>query len=125
MLHRYFYWIHKQHHEVIHPVPLSTFYVHPLEHIFVNVFPILLPLWWLQRLISPLFVWVWIFFSIESAMHNHSGSGYIPSVEFHDTHHRRPDMNYGITGTMDLLLLALSKLSLPRCNNKEDMGTKG
>lgn len=98
------YRFHKWHHQVIYPTALTTFYVHPIEHICVNLVPILLSLVILQP--DPLFAWIWIAMSIFSAVHNHSGSNYIflQSVEFHDHHHNQvQNGNFGVSGLFDLL----------------------
>lgn len=102
----YFYkQIHKYHHEWQAPISLTVFYVHPIEHIFVNVLPILSGPLILQT--HPLFTWFWILFSLIVAMSNHSGWYYIVNLLgpplFHDYHHNLFIGNYGLIGLFDYI----------------------
>src|SRR3972149_3722978 len=63
--------IHKQHHEWFMPTPLEAIYAHPLEHIIVNIFPILIsPI--LANL--PLYHFrIWAFGASINTAYGHSG----------------------------------------------------
>jgi len=97
-----FQLFHSLHHQIIYPEPLTTFYVHPVEHILVNLFPIFLgPL--ILKPYPPLLL-IWLTLSTFSAVENHSGNqdNFFRNSEFHDMHHRYVNMNYGISGLFDL-----------------------
>ena len=108
----FLYFYHKKHHEIIFPSALSTFYVHPIEHAIVNVFPILIGLFFVQP--HPLIVWMWLFIATFSAVHSHSGQNYkyFPNPIFHDLHHQFFTINYGITGFWDLIYLYYFKKNI-------------
>ena len=111
-------------HELIEPEALTTFYVHPIEHILVNVFPILIGLLWIDP--HPLLVWTWVGLSTFSAVHNHSGMQYamFPNPEFHDVHHQISTLNYGISGFFDLLLLHFKDSKQPHTRHIDSSVTK-
>lgn len=108
-LHRLFHhrrlykYIHKVHHEWQSPVAVMADYGHPLEHIFVNMFPVLLgPLVLGSHLVT-----IWLLASLASTgtILNHCGYHLplFPSPEFHDYHHLKFTECYGNLGLLDYL----------------------
>lgn len=69
ILYQHFHYLH---HQVIYPDPLSTFYVDPIEHIFVNLVPILIAPLCIQP--HSLLLIVWLTTATFSAVHNHTSS---------------------------------------------------
>lgn len=96
--------LHKIHHEYIYPNALATFYVHPFDHLWINLIPVfVLPLFFPMH---PTVVLVWFCLSTFSGVNNHSGSRYafLPDPSFHDHHHKLFNMNFGVTGLSDVVL---------------------
>jgi methylsterol monooxygenase len=101
MHYRSFYTvIHKRHHEFIHPVSMVALYAHPVEHVFVNLFPIMLgPMMWAPSLaVAYLLV---IGSTVNTVMLAHSNIKWVGDP--HVTHHQTPNKEYGIGLFMDKL----------------------
>lgn len=80
--------MHKMHHRYVEiDTVLATFYVHPLDHVCINLIPILLgPILTRMDFVS---VWIWIAVSTFSGINNHSQKkqGFLlPSPKFHTLH---------------------------------------
>lgn len=95
-------WIHKHHHEVIHPTALSTFYVHPLEHLLANIVPIFAgPFLWPT---DPVVLCLWVGTSVLSAVHNHSGTDLAWwNVDWHHAHHEYGRKHFSISGLFEII----------------------
>lgn len=92
-------YVHKRHHELIEPIGLGALYCSPLEMIFVNIPPILLP----GLLLGISFNMI-ILFSILTTFNtviNGHGGYKNNGIAFHDKHHERFNGNYGIGYFMD------------------------
>ncbi|KAI1909622.1 hypothetical protein LOZ58_002326 [Ophidiomyces ophidiicola] len=95
--------IHRVHHEFRAPMALAAIYSHTVDHVLTNAMPIYVPMA-LQRahfLTLVLFAGVAVF----DAAVSHSGYSLLrlPSVENHDVHHEKGNVNFGVLGLMDRL----------------------
>ncbi|GBN10655.1 Fatty acid hydroxylase domain-containing protein 2 [Araneus ventricosus] len=81
--------IHRLHHEWKSPIAINAAYCHPVEHIFANIFPLLLGPFLLGSHLAT--VWLWISFGTVSTMISHSGFQFpqFPNPEIHDLHHSK------------------------------------
>lgn len=102
ILYNHFHFLH---HQIIYPEPLTTFYVHPMEHLCVNLFPIFLGPFCVRP--HPFLLVFWFTNSTLSAVHNHthSHSNFFISSIFHLSHHRYFNINFGISGLFDFIYL--------------------
>ena len=82
-------YIHKTHHEWTAPVGVASIYCHPLEHLLVNLVPVVA---------GPIIAgshlavgWLWFTLVVISTTINHSGYHFpfCPSAEWHDFHHAK------------------------------------
>lgn len=91
---------HKKHHEIKKPISISALYLHPVDLIFSNFFPVVLPPFILgQGLIA---FSLWIIISIFNTVYiSHQGIKNLS--EFHDYHHEKSMYNYGAELFMDRL----------------------
>jgi len=97
--------IHKQHHEYTGPTGLSAEYANPIESLFANYLPVILPP---AMVGASLPVWVtWLAWRLLATYERHSGysfQGTLPAklglghaygAVYHDLHHERFRGNYG------------------------------
>lgn len=91
--------IHKLHHTWTAPVSYVAIYCHPLEHIFSNLTPMIA---------GPLLcgshtavIGVNIFLGLIHTCGVHSGYWICDDHGMHDEHHRKFNVNYGVTGILD------------------------
>lgn len=91
---------HKKHHEFIKPVSISALYNHPIDCIFGNVLPVMLPIFILREgfLISNIWITICV---IDTIYLSHYGSH--GESEFHDLHHEKFNYNFGTKLFMDRL----------------------
>ncbi|KAH9506524.1 Fatty acid hydroxylase domain-containing protein 2, variant 3 [Dermatophagoides farinae] len=102
--HGYLYrHIHKRHHEWQTPIALAAIYCHPIEHAIVNTFPVLIGPYLMQShlLVSNL----WLLYTVLLTLNDHCGYHFPWSLSpvFHDFHHLKFNVNYGILGILDWL----------------------
>jgi len=97
--------IHKMHHLFSSPVGAACEYAHPLEHIFVNVLPLMCGPLLMGSHLS--LMWFWLTLAMLSTINGHSGYAfpYTPFDEevLHDYHHLAFKDNYGAVGLLDWL----------------------
>ncbi|GFQ91271.1 fatty acid hydroxylase domain-containing protein 2 [Trichonephila clavata] len=82
--------VHKLHHEWTAPIAITAIYCHPLEHIFNNIFSVLVPCLILGSPMSVCLLWLGV--ATLFAVNNHSGYQFpfVPSSpKFHDYHHMK------------------------------------
>ncbi|KAK7481954.1 hypothetical protein BaRGS_00026757 [Batillaria attramentaria] len=95
--------IHKLHHEWTAPVGVVSIYAHPVEHATANLLPGLMgPLVMGSHLAT---LWVWFGLIMVFTTFHHSGYHFplMPSPEFHDFHHLKFNVCYGVLGILDWL----------------------
>jgi|ERR1711971_218 len=93
--------IHKIHHTWTAPVSFVAIYCHPLEHIVSNIMPLLAgPLLCSSHVASS---GVFMSVGIIHTLAVHSGYWICDDNGLHDEHHRKFNVNYGVTGLMDSL----------------------
>lgn len=95
--------IHRVHHEFPAPIALAAIYSHTVDHVMVNALPIYVPMA-LQRA-HFLTMMLFSFIAVFDAAVSHSGYSLIrmPSVESHDVHHAKGNVNFGVLGLWDRL----------------------
>ena len=92
---------HKQHHEWTSPVGCTAIYADPLEHITSNLLPVMMGPWICGS--HMLTYWFWLFVAVHVTIQVHSGYHFpfLPSSEFHDFHHLKFNVNFGVIGFLD------------------------
>ncbi|KAF4664441.1 hypothetical protein FOL46_004243 [Perkinsus olseni] len=95
--------VHKLHHRFTAPVPFQAIYTHPLEHLLVNVTPILAGPILMQSHILTFILWQTL--AYINTLVSHSGYSFssVMNAEMHDLHHERFNCNYGVLGILDYL----------------------
>lgn len=102
--HKWLYgWIHKIHHEYKAPVAYTAVYAHPLEHLLVNVAPVIAGPALLGS--HPTTATTWIVLALLYTTNSHCGYFFSPygSPEGHDWHHEKFDEFFGVLGLLDSL----------------------
>ncbi|GAB0090091.1 Fatty acid hydroxylase domain-containing protein [Sergentomyia squamirostris] len=95
--------IHKKHHEWISPIAISAMYCHPIEHIFSNLLPPSLGIYFMRS--HPASAWILYTIGIVITLNDHSDYHFplMPSPEAHDFHHLKFNNCYGVIGVLDWL----------------------
>ena len=93
-------YIHKKHHELVHPIGVGAVYVHPIDFYVGNIIPIVLSAYMVAS--NVLVYHIWIIISILSTV-TMSHSGFKGISDQHDYHHTMSKYNYGIDVFMDRL----------------------
>jgi sterol desaturase/sphingolipid hydroxylase (fatty acid hydroxylase superfamily) len=89
-----YHQIHRKHHIWVTPIMASSSDAHPIEHLFVNLLPILTGPLFLQS--HPNTILLWSLLCTVNTLIAHSRK-----FDFHDTHHHKIHGNYGILGWCD------------------------
>ena len=89
---RYLYKrIHVVHHRFDIPIAVAALYAHPLEHIFVNVFAAVVPLFIVRA--SPVVAFLWTAIASANTVLAHSAT---QTKDQHALHHRFHQCNFGV-----------------------------
>ncbi len=100
---KYFYWIHKLHHEYNMPVGYATHYSSIYEHVFLNLLPSIIA----TRLVccNEIAIAIWIFVSTANTICAHSGYGKKTKITdwTHYYHHMYHNVNYSVSGYFDMM----------------------
>jgi len=96
--------VHSIHHRYRESLAITTHYVHWVEHIIGNLFPVFIGA--MILLPHPLVVMFWILLIVVNALHNHSGFAfpYLSYSVHHDWHHFFVNSSYSSIGLMDKIL---------------------
>lgn len=97
----FFRRFHRIHHEYRESVAIATHYVHYVEHIVGNLFPVFIGA--VIFLPHPFVILFWIQLIVMNALHTHGGFA-IPFMSYavhHDFHHYNVDGNYSSIGLTD------------------------
>lgn len=91
------YFYHKEHHKLTSPIAIGVIYAHPLEHLLINVIPIVLS----AKLanLNLMEAYLWSFIVSLSGFVSHSGYKFLSTD--HDDHHLYHNVNYGVIGLCD------------------------
>jgi sterol desaturase/sphingolipid hydroxylase (fatty acid hydroxylase superfamily) len=84
---RWFYALHKQHHEFVTPVCITAMYAGVIEHIFSNVIPVVIGFRFMGAHMSTALLYLTIV--VVTTLNDHSGYHlpFLHSSELHDYHH--------------------------------------
>ena len=95
--------IHKLHHRFTSPTAFHVLYTHPIEHVMVNILPLLLgPVLMASHHVLAI---LWLAVGQLSSLVAHSGYliPLIPTNPLHDFHHEHFTGNFGVLGFFDFL----------------------
>lgn len=84
---RWFYALHKQHHEFVTPVCITAMYAGTIEHIFSNIVPVVIGFKIMNvHMVTAL---LWLLHVIITTLNDHSGYHlpFLHSSQLHDYHH--------------------------------------
>jgi len=105
-MHRLFHanrWLwnyHKVHHRWFDTYPYSALDCHPIEHVWVNMLPLVLGPWLFSWTYTPTFLWFML--ATLNTLKAHSFAA--PNVRAHHAlHHRHKNINYGLSMFTDFL----------------------
>lgn len=98
---KFYFAIHRLHHHYIHPVALTALATHPLEHLLLNVLPIVASAHYLH--VPANVVQLWTVLATVNAVLAHCGYRTLDATGFHDLHHKYIRGNFGFLGLMDYL----------------------
>jgi methylsterol monooxygenase len=94
---------HKQHHEWTAPVGWVAIYADPLEHVVSNLLPVMMGPWICSSHVVVYWFWLWLAVFVTVQVHSGYHFPFLPSPEFHDFHHLKFNVNYGVLGFLDWL----------------------
>eukprot|EP01013_Petalomonas_cantuscygni_P044715 TRINITY_DN9354_c0_g1_i1.p1 TRINITY_DN9354_c0_g1~~TRINITY_DN9354_c0_g1_i1.p1 ORF type:complete len:496 (+),score=65.27 TRINITY_DN9354_c0_g1_i1:169-1656(+) len=108
--HRLLHWgplyrsVHKVHHEFTSPIALTAAYCHPIEHVVSNLLAGTAMATLFQAPPSTLWVWV-VSTAVVTQLHHcgfrFAGDGTDIQPDFHDLHHEKFRINFGLLGWLD------------------------
>ncbi len=97
--------IHKQHHEYNRTIGLSSVYTHPIEFIFGNMIPFIIPILLLGPHMHMYTNMIWTLLRLQHTVYDHSGYNFpfnptdlalfYANPTYHDYHHSDNMGNYG------------------------------
>jgi sterol desaturase/sphingolipid hydroxylase (fatty acid hydroxylase superfamily) len=114
--HKWGYQFHKRHHEYVEvDTVLAAFYAEPFDHLCINLLPILVPSWLVG--LDRISTIMWVGLGVLSGINNHSGRtesggrGMFPwpKPSYHDLHHRKGNVNFGVSALSDAVVDLLFK----------------
>lgn len=105
LMHTSFFYrrCHKIHHEFTVPLPMASIYNHPLEHIVMNLTPVVVGIIVTSAHFPTAVIWMTINLICAVSDHANVHLPLFKSPRFHNHHHESFVGNYGITGLMDFL----------------------
>ncbi|KAL1960276.1 hypothetical protein VTO42DRAFT_8236 [Malbranchea cinnamomea] len=94
---------HRVHHEFRAPIALAAVYSHTVDHTLQNAMPIYMPMAVQRAHFVTLLIFAGV--AVFDAAVSHSGYSLprLPSVDNHDLHHEKGNVNFGVLGLMDWL----------------------
>lgn len=92
---------HKQHHEWTAPCGWVAIYADPLEHVMSNLLPVMTGPWLCGSHVILYWFWLWLAVFVTIQVHSGYHFPFLPSPEFHDFHHLKFNVNYGVLGFLD------------------------
>jgi methylsterol monooxygenase len=87
--HRWFYRIHKKHHEFTAPIGIASQYCEIVEHFLSNLFPVFFGFIFVKPHVTTVALWLTIV--IVTTVNDHSGYHlpFLHSSRIHDYHHMK------------------------------------
>ena len=96
--------IHKIHHTYTAPTAYQAVYAHPVEHILINIFPLLLGPVLMRAHVFEGVLWLGLAQLTTLVAHCGYVIPLIPTNPLHDLHHLHFRYNYGVLGVWDYLM---------------------
>lgn len=105
LLHQKYFFkrFHRVHHEYRESISIATHYVHFVEHLLGNLFPVFIGVFILMP--HPFVIMFWMLIVVINALHTHAGYA-LPWMSYavhHDWHHYYVNGSFSALGLMDKL----------------------